>query len=65
MIDKTWFFLIFLSKTRFFKLFLFAIKNNSFFLFNISLAFAIGLLGLSYPRIFKSQATFSGAEIKQ
>ena len=43
----------------------FAIKNNSFFLFNINLAFAMGLFGLSYPRIFKSQATFSGAEMKQ
>ena len=39
-------------------------KLTSPFELSIILQLGIGLYGLSLPRIFKSQATFSGADIK-
>ena len=45
----------------FLTLFFFVIKNIFLSLPIINLEFGIGLLGLSNPLIFKSQATFSGA----
>ena len=40
------------------------LKNNFSLVFSIILQLGIGLKGLSLPLIFKSQATFSGADIK-
>ena len=39
-------------------------KLTSPFVLSIILQYGIGLKGLSLPRMFKSQATFSGADIK-
>ena len=55
----------FLSFNIFFVLFLFAIKYIFFLSSNNKLQLGIGLCGLSYPLIFKSQATFSGAVINK
>ena len=39
-------------------------KLTSPFVLSIILQYGIGLKGLSLPLMFKSQATFSGADIK-